>query len=100
MALMAALQVPFGPRDLCIVRQQGKTGLPRHSDQRNYMLTAHIVLKGPAGDVMSVPQGDVTSVAAALPTDTAPQMTLAQMALAASTQVHRKVKYSVKRGLI
>ena len=43
---MALLEdVPYGPRDLCIVRQRARSGLPRHSDQRNYMLTAHIVLK-------------------------------------------------------
>jgi aspartyl/asparaginyl beta-hydroxylase (cupin superfamily) len=45
MALLA--NVPYGPRDLCIVRQRANSGLPRHSDQRNYMLTAHIVLKSP-----------------------------------------------------
>ena len=45
MALLA--NAPYGPRDLCIVRQRANSGLPRHSDQRNYILTAHIVLKSP-----------------------------------------------------
>ena len=37
---------PIGPREVSIVRQAGRRGLPRHSDQRNYMLTAHVVLQG------------------------------------------------------
>eukprot|EP00747_Dinoflagellata_sp_TGD_P220883 gnl/TRDRNA2_/TRDRNA2_92802_c0_seq2.p1 gnl/TRDRNA2_/TRDRNA2_92802_c0~~gnl/TRDRNA2_/TRDRNA2_92802_c0_seq2.p1 ORF type:complete len:234 (+),score=18.98 gnl/TRDRNA2_/TRDRNA2_92802_c0_seq2:27-704(+) len=38
--------VPYGPREVSIVRQAANSGLPRHSDQRNYMLTAHVPLKG------------------------------------------------------
>jgi hypothetical protein len=30
LALLAQVDAPFGPRDLCIVRQEGKSGLPRH----------------------------------------------------------------------
>jgi len=59
--LLADLNVPYGPRDLCIVRQEAKSGLPRHSDQRNYMLTAHIVLKSPDTQAQQAPserQGD------------------------------------------
>ena len=37
MALLKSLKVPFGPREVLVVRQEGNTGLPRHSDQRNYM---------------------------------------------------------------
>lgn len=42
MALLAG--APVGPREVSVVRQAGRSGLPRHSDQRNYMLTAHVVL--------------------------------------------------------
>ena len=42
MALLS--DAPLGPREVSVVRQAGKSGLPRHSDQRNYMLTAHVVL--------------------------------------------------------
>eukprot|EP00802_Teleaulax_amphioxeia_P015009 Tamp_15090.p1 GENE.Tamp_15090~~Tamp_15090.p1 ORF type:complete len:460 (+),score=100.20 Tamp_15090:49-1380(+) len=72
LALMKELQVPYGPRDLCIVRQAAKSGLPRHSDQRNYMLTAHIVLKGPAKDVPSAsPQNVAPATAPSKATGTA-----------------------------
>jgi len=42
MGLLA--EAPVGPREISIVRQRPGSGLPLHSDQRNYMLTAHVVL--------------------------------------------------------
>ena len=53
--------VPLGPRDCCIVRQAPGSGLPRHSDQRNYMLTAHIVLKAPPTPPTPQPQSPPAS---------------------------------------
>ena len=49
------------------------------------MLTAHIVLKGPAGDVTSGP--------AAVPTDTAPQMPLAVATQASVACVFSSTNY-------
>jgi len=42
MALLS--DAALGSREVSVVRQAGNSGLPRHSDQRNYMLTAHVVL--------------------------------------------------------
>jgi len=48
--LLRGLGVPLGPADCCIVRQAGGSGLPRHTDDRNYFLTAHIPLDSGEGD--------------------------------------------------
>jgi aspartyl/asparaginyl beta-hydroxylase (cupin superfamily) len=76
LALLEAVKAPIGPRDCCIVRQEAQSGLPRHSDQRNYMLTAHVVLKAPVAALTPA------SASAAAPT-LSPQSKLLQRALAA-----------------
>ena len=46
LGLLNKLKAPLGPREVSVVKQRRGSGLPRHSDQRNYMLTAHITLRG------------------------------------------------------
>jgi hypothetical protein len=56
--ILQSLNIPLAVRGVCFARQEGMSGVAPHSDGRNFILTAHLGLKIPAGCWIKVGQDD------------------------------------------
>ena len=52
--LLKELDVPFAVRGVCFARQSAGSGVEPHSDGRNFILTSHLGLKIPDGELCVV----------------------------------------------
>lgn len=56
--ILQSLNIPLAVRGVCFARQEGMSGVAPHSDGRNFILTAHLGLKIPAGCWIKVGEDD------------------------------------------
>jgi aspartate beta-hydroxylase len=50
--LLRELNIPLAVRGVCFARQEGGSGVGVHSDGRNFILTSHLGLKIPEGEIL------------------------------------------------